>query len=59
MEGVLQYNGQDLEFNGQVITFQGAPQPPQEQDDPRFLAWATPTELGKHRFHRLRLLGYI
>lgn len=30
MEGVLQLSGQNLEFEGQVITFQGEPEPSQE-----------------------------
>jgi hypothetical protein len=30
-----------------------------QEDDPRYVAWATATELGKNRVRRLLALGYL
>ena len=52
----LQLNGQDLLFEGQVITFNGAPEP---ECNPRYDMHAYGNECGEKRFRRLRLLGYL
>lgn len=56
--GNLKYNGQDITLNGQVITYGGGGGGGGE-DDPRYVAWATATELGKERVRRLIALGYL
>lgn len=56
MDNELQYQSQDLEFNGEMITFNGGNPC---NDTPEEALFATDTECGEERVRRLWALGYI
>lgn len=55
--GELQYQGENLELNGEVITFNGGGTTC--NDTPEEALFATETECGAERIRRLWALGYI
>ena len=57
--GNLKFNGQDITYTGQVLTYMGGDEPTPDPVAERDAKYATDTEAGAHRFRRLVSLGYV